>query len=88
MPRPGMLTRSRANRRVKTPGGRVVVHRKTNYRTGGTCYITGAPLQLSKEAKHGARRGTSRSSRRPNRPYGGVITSKALRRGIIRAVRD
>ncbi len=88
MPRPGVLTRSRANRKVRTPGGRIVVHRQKFYKTGGICAVTGSKLQLPNKAKHGVRRGASRSAKRPNRPYGGVITSRALRRGIIKASRD
>lgn len=86
--RPGMLTRSRANRKVKTPGGRLVIHRQKFYKSGGTCAITGGKLHLSTRAKHGRRRGASRSAKRPNRPYGGVISSQALRRGIIKAARE
>lgn len=88
MPRPGMLTRSRANRKVRTPGGRIVVHRQKFYKIGGICAVTGSQLQLPNEAKHGVRRGASRSAKRPNRPYGGVISSRALRRGIVKASRD
>ena len=86
--RPGMLTRSRANRKVRTPGGRIVIHRQKFYKSEGTCAITGSKLQLSRRAKHSRRRGASRSAKRPNRPYGGVISSQALRRGIIEAARD
>ncbi|MFW9806691.1 MAG: 50S ribosomal protein L34e [Candidatus Thorarchaeota archaeon] len=88
MPRPGMLTRSRANRTVRTPGGNQVVHRQKFYRGGGKCALTGAKLQLSKKAKHGSLRTASRSAKRPNRPYGGMLSSRALRRGIIKASRD
>ncbi|MFX1561490.1 MAG: 50S ribosomal protein L34e [Promethearchaeota archaeon] len=88
MPRPGMLTRSRASRIVRTPGNRRVVHRQKFYKAEGTCAVTGSRMQLPRESKFGFRRNASRSSKRPNRPYGGVITSKALRRGIIKASRD
>jgi large subunit ribosomal protein L34e len=73
---------------VRTPGGRRVIRRQKFYKTEGTCGVTGSKLQLSKKAKHGSRRGASHSAKRPNRPYGGVITSQALRRGIIKASRD
>lgn len=88
MPRPGLLTKSSANRMKRTPGARVVLHKRKHYKTGGTCFITGSELQLSRESKHGVRSGASLSSKRPNRPYGGVISSRALRRGIIKASRD
>jgi large subunit ribosomal protein L34e len=83
-----MLTRSRANRRVKTPGGRIVVHRRKNYRVGGVCAISGDKLSLSRRTKPGLRRKASRSRKRPNRPYGGMVSSRTLRRGITRQVRD
>ncbi|MGD9395968.1 MAG: 50S ribosomal protein L34e [Candidatus Thorarchaeota archaeon] len=88
MPRPGMLTRSRASRMVRTPGNKRVIHRQKFYKAGGTCAVTGSKLQLPRKAKHGVRRSASRSAKRPNRPYGGVVSSKALRRGIIKASRD
>ncbi len=88
MPRPGELTKGKSNRMVKTPGGRRFVHRKKFYRAGGTCAVTGSQLQLSKSGRHDNLRGASRSARRPNRPYGGVISSRALRRGIIKAARE
>lgn len=88
MPRPGMLTRSRANRRVKTPGGRIVVHRHKNYPAGGVCAISGDKLALSKKSKPGLRRTASRSRKRPNRPYGGMISPRTLRRELTRQVRD
>jgi large subunit ribosomal protein L34e len=88
MPRPGQLTRGRANRVVKTPGGRLVVHRRKNYRATGKCALTGAKMQTPRGAKHGLSGRTSKSTKRPNRPYGGVVTPKALRRAIIRRSRE
>ncbi|MHA2201557.1 MAG: 50S ribosomal protein L34e [Candidatus Thorarchaeota archaeon] len=83
-----MLTRSRANRTVRTPGGKRVIHRQKFYRAEGTCAVTGKKMQLPRHAKHNRRRNASKSAKRPNRPYGGVISSKALRRGLIKAARD
>ena len=88
MPRPGQLTRGRANRIVRTPGGRRVVHRQKMYKSGGTCPVTGSQLQLPKESMYGRCRKSSKSSKRPNRPYGGVLSSKAVRRGIITKSRE
>ncbi|MHA2085175.1 MAG: 50S ribosomal protein L34e [Candidatus Thorarchaeota archaeon] len=88
MPRPGMLTRSRANRSVKTPGGRVVVHRQKFYKSEGSCALTGVKMQLPRKAKFGISQRSSHSSKRPNRPYGGKATPKAVRRGIIRQARE
>lgn len=88
MPRPGQLTRGRANRRVKTPGGRLVVHRQKFYSAEGTCAETGVRMSMPRKAKHRLSRKASHSAKRPNRPYGGKIIARAVRRGIIRQVRS
>ncbi|TFG08363.1 hypothetical protein EU538_07220 [Candidatus Thorarchaeota archaeon] len=88
MPRPGFLTKGRANRKITTPGGGTVVHRRNFYRASGTCALSGAMMQLPKNAKNNLSYKSSKSSKRPNRPYGGYAASHAVRRGIIRAARD
>jgi ribosomal protein L34E len=45
-------------------------------------------MQLPRKSKHSENYRSSRSAKRPNRPYGGVICSHALRRGIIRQARE
>ncbi len=87
MPRPGQLTRTRANRLVRTPGGRLVIHRRKIYKTAGRCAITGKRLNLLRGGRQDRLIFSSRSAKRPNRPYGGVITPGALRRALITAVR-
>lgn len=88
MPRPGSLTRGRANRTVRTPGGIRVVHRNKMYKSGGVCPVTGAQLQMPKGSMYGRCRKSSKSSKRPNRPYGGVLSATAVRRGIISKTRE
>ncbi len=88
MPRPGLLTRGRANRVVRTPGGRLAVHRQKFIKSGGVCPITEQKLQLPRASKYGRSRKSSISSKRPNRPYGGTLSSKAVRRGIITKTRE
>ncbi len=83
-----MLTRGRANRRIKTPGGRIKVHRRKYYKAGGVCAVSGNTLQLPRKSKTRLSRNTSKSSKRPNRPYGGMISPQALRREITRELRD
>ena len=88
MARPGMLTRGGANRRIKTPGGHLKVHRRKYYKAGGICAISGNDLQLPKKSRSRLSRNTSKSSKRPNRPYGGMVSATALRREITREVRE
>ncbi|MFW9799002.1 MAG: hypothetical protein ACFFD9_01060 [Candidatus Thorarchaeota archaeon] len=88
MPRPSQLTKGRANRSIKTPGGRLAVHRQKFYGAAGTCALTNKKMQFPRGAKQKRTGKSSRSSKRPNRPYGGFATSRAVRRGIIRKARE
>ncbi|MBS3124814.1 50S ribosomal protein L34e [Candidatus Woesearchaeota archaeon] len=81
--------RSRTFRRVfvKTPGGEVKLHYRRRRNAAPQCSDCGANLP-------GVARGTPaqvnklpRSSRRPERPYGGKLCSKCTRRTIIAQVR-
>ena len=88
MPRPGELTKGRKKRAFRTPGGRSTMRRQTFYKAEGTCAVTGKKMQLPRKGKHGENYKSSRSAKRPNRPYGGVLCSQALRRSIIRQARE
>lgn len=75
--------RSRSYRRIKvtTPGGTT----KTRYeRRGGKaahCAATGEVLKGTKQKG-------SHSSKRPNRPFGGQLSSRAMRRYFTFMVRE
>jgi large subunit ribosomal protein L34e len=73
--------KSRTFRRVKrvTPGHNVVIHYVKPKPAKATCPIYGTEL-------HGVPRGSPtemknmpKSSKRPERPFGGILSSKALR---------
>lgn len=77
--------KSRTLRRIskRTPGGRTTMHyvrRKPSRPVCGGCaaLLQGVP-PLTKAQAHA----TSRSSKRPERPYGGVLCSKCSRRIIL-----
>ena len=77
--------KSRSLRRVfkKTPGGDTVVHYRQRKPSVAKCGECGAVL-------HGIPRGNnskvgklSKTQRRPERPFGGVLCSKCMRKKII-----
>ncbi|RME78311.1 50S ribosomal protein L34e [Candidatus Woesearchaeota archaeon] len=81
--------RSRTLRRVfrKTPGGKTVVLYKRRAANKPRCGLTGQEL-------HGVPRGTPskikalpKSKKRPQRPFGGVLSSEAMRRVLIERAR-
>ena len=73
--------RSRSYRRVpvKTPGGRVVMHFSKRKPSMGMCSVTGETLKGVARGRPSALRNMPKSRKRPNRPYGGVLSSRATR---------
>jgi len=82
--------KSRTMRRIftKTPGGKVVSHFKLRKPGFARCQATGVKLQGVARARPSDLKKITRSSRTPNRPYGGVLCSKAARAKIIALARD
>jgi len=83
MPRPAYRSRSLRRVKVKTPGGRTVVHYEKRAKGVPRCTVTGQPLGgvNSKVYRFGI------STRAPSRPFGGVVSHKVLARAIRYAVR-
>lgn len=87
MVRPAL--RSRSLRRVyrRTPGSRTVVHYEKRKPGPARCAACGRPLAGVPRARPSKLRNMSKSSKRPRRPYGGVLCpsclAEALRRSII-----
>lgn len=81
MPRPAYRSRSLRRVKTRTPGGRTVVHYEKRAKGPPRCPITGLPL-------NGMNRKIYRfgvSLRAPSRPYGGVLSHKALARALRNA---
>lgn len=81
--------KSRTLRRVskRTPGGKVTMHyvaRKPSRPTCGGCGLNlhGTPCLTKAQAK-----ATSKSSKRPERPHGGVLCSKCSRQTVLNNIR-
>ncbi|MFQ5620842.1 MAG: 50S ribosomal protein L34e [Candidatus Nanoarchaeia archaeon] len=82
--------RSRTFRRVfrKTPGGRTVKHYKRRKPSRPVCPVTGQPLQGVARGIPSRVKKLTRSQRKPNRLYGGMLSSQASRRRIIQETRQ
>ncbi|MEX0568290.1 MAG: 50S ribosomal protein L34e [Candidatus Njordarchaeota archaeon] len=80
MPRPMHRSRSLKRRQVNTPGGRLVTHYKKKISGWYKCAICKRPLfGVPKDPKN-----YSKSSRRPERAYGGVLCANCLRRLLVK----
>ncbi|PIY59991.1 50S ribosomal protein L34e [Candidatus Woesearchaeota archaeon CG_4_10_14_0_8_um_filter_47_5] len=87
---PAPRYRSRSLRRVykKTPGGRVVLHYEPRKPKAVRCPETGVPLAGVPRARPGDLVNMPKSKKRPERPYGGVLSSQAMRRKLIKKARS
>lgn len=82
--------KSRRLRRVsvKTPGGKVVRHYRKRKPSAAKCAILGTPLCGVPKVRDSKIRNLPKTQRRPERPYGGVLSSKAARMVIKSYARD
>jgi len=73
---------------VKTPGGNTVVHRRLKKPGRAQCAETGVYLSGVKNMRPKKFANLPKSQKRPNRAYGGVLSSKPARRTIIKKARS
>lgn len=76
-------SRTFKQRQVRTPGGRLVVQRskpRPGQASCGRCgaKLHGIPRMTPIEARH-----ATKSSKRPERPYGGVLCSRCTRAELL-----
>ena len=64
---------------VKTPGGSVKVHYRNKKPNRAVCAKYGTPLQGVPREVPSKMANMPKSSKRPERPYGGVLSSRAMR---------
>lgn len=87
MPRPTLRSRSLRRVKVRTPGGRLVIHYERRKPGPARCAICGAVLGGVPRERPSRLRKLAHTERRPERPYGGVICPRCLRRGLKDATR-
>ncbi len=87
MVRPALRSRSLRRVKVRTPGGEVVVHYEKRRPGPARCARCGRPLNGVPRVRPNILRNMAKTSKRPERPYGGVLCPRCLaellRRSII-----
>ena len=73
MPRPGLRVRALRKIRIKLPGGASVIHYFKRKPSHAVCAVCKKPLHGVPREMPSKLRVFSRSSRRPQRPYGGNL---------------
>ena len=81
MPRPMYRSRSLKRRKIRTPGGDLVIHYERRKGDWYKCAICKRPLfGVPKDPRN-----YPKSARRPERPYGGFLCPDCLKRLLLRA---
>ncbi|MCS7386281.1 MAG: 50S ribosomal protein L34e [archaeon GB-1867-005] len=88
MPRGTYRSRSYRRRYVRTPGGRGVIHYFKRRPNPAKCAICKRELHGVPRLRPSKLRKLPKSSRRPNRPYGGNLCPACLERLLKITVRE
>lgn len=77
-----------APRQVRTPSARVVTHYNGRKPKAASCAVCGAKLKGVPRGRPAQIKAIPKSSRRPERPYGGVLCSACTRTKVKEAARQ
>ena len=84
MPKRSLRSRSLRKLKVKTPGGRSVIHYGERKNSAAKCAVCKKPLHGTPRARDSGIAKLSRTEKRPERPFGGNLCSSCSRREIKR----
>jgi len=88
MPRPAYRSRSLRRVYVRTPGGELKIHYEKRRPGPARCAICGRVLGGVPRLRPVELRKLSKTERRPERPYGGVLCPSCLARLLRKSVRE
>lgn len=77
---PRHRTRTLKRVKVRTPGGRVVIHYKKKKPNKAKCANCKKPLSGVPRLRSNELRKLSKTEKRPERPYGGYLCSECMRK--------
>lgn len=87
MPQPRLRARTMRRVYVKTPGGKVNIHYRKRKHAKLRCHKCDNVLAGTQSFSSKIKNKLSKSEKRPERPYGGVLCSKCMRNLIIKKAR-
>lgn len=82
MPAPKYRSRTFRRIKVRTPGGRNVIHYKRRRPAKAQCAECGRVLPGTLQARVCKVRNTAKTKKRPQRPYGGQLCTRCMRAKI------
>jgi len=88
MPKPGQRSRSLRRIKVVTPGGENKVHYKKRKPSKAVCGKCGAVLKGVPRERPYKMQNMPKTSKRPERPFGGVLCTKCMRIKMAKKARS
>ncbi|MBT4858631.1 50S ribosomal protein L34e [archaeon] len=88
MPEPRFRSRTFKRVKKKLPGGSTVTHYEKRRPKQGTCPVTGETLKGVARERPTKLKSIGKSKKRPTRPFGGVLSSRAARDKIKQEARE
>jgi large subunit ribosomal protein L34e len=88
MPRPSQRSRTLRRVHVRVPGSKTVLKHERRAPSKAQCSICGSVLKGVPRAHPLQMKAIPKSSRRPERPYGGVLCATCQRRVLLDKVRS
>ena len=80
MPEPKLRSRSFKRKKVRTPGGRTVIHYSKSTLRKYKCALCGSVLHGCPTNKYEEKE--AKTKKRPERPYGGYLCHRCLRKAL------
>jgi len=80
MVRRNLRSRSLKRKKVRTPGKRLITHYEDKKTKIARCSVCGKPLHGVPRVKSSKMKKLPKTKRRPERPYGGTLCSKCMRK--------
>ena len=87
MVEPRLRSRSLKRKYTRTPGGKSVIHYRRKKSSKAKCAVCKSPLSGVPALRPSEFRKLPKSKRRPNRPYGGNLCSRCMRKLIRQRIR-
>ena len=87
VPEPRFRSRSLKRRKIRTPGDRTTIHYRRGKVEKASCALCGKVLHGIPRDRGICLKRVSKSKKKVNRPYGGVLCGKCMRKMFVEKAR-
>ncbi len=88
VPEPRFRSRSLKRRKIRTPGDRTTIHYRRGKVEKASCAVCGKVLHGIPRDRGICLKRVSKSKKKVNRPYGGVLCPACLKETLVEKIRE